>query len=847
MSPNLEPEPDQDLQMRKPLLVGDDDAPVEQPVMGGEETKPVDEERTGRRAEAADEGEEGAPAGPAWQGVLFAALPVLICLLGAGRETWSKGCAAALMGLVMLAFPPRRRLPPFVTFCFVAALVAPLSALLPSDIQFLLPEWRTRLVNDWGVELSTTVSPQAGIALEMWMYFALCVAMLFWSLARGFSTDQKRVMLFVLALGGAVVCLVSLAEVWKWIQIPWWPRNKLEWGEGFGPFANRNHISSLAAITAVLCAAGAYDVHRRKRLTWPWFVGGFVIAVIVVFSNSSRAGLALLFAGFTLWLGTSAMGRGFFKKMTVTISVVLIISTLLIVSSGGLSSRMSKQPIEESIESDGRLIVFANTLDMITQSPWLGVGLGNFEGVYPQFQEALRVKYRTLHPESDFLWVISEGGLLTFVPCALILVWLFRATGPWFKGSKSRRRSSRDDRRLRNAAAIGVILAVLHGLVDVPSHGLGYWAWVVILAGIALRPRELKDSAGWSTAGVVMLGGVAAIALGAGWLMVADGRPVMPGSSSAQMLRLRANRSAVSGALADALLSFNRAIELNPMDYRLYHERAQVRLRMGHPAAEVLEDFSRSRALQSNDPVATYQEGVIWLSVRPEFALIPWRLLLARSPDYYAGMLQYANSYPQLREPLWLLANTAELKLAYLNWVSTPEDFERCLQSILTAKADLGGIESAQRSNVFRKWYQLGNKEALIAALETNPQWRESGWQILAEHYAANSDFQKACALAGSYLPSLNRAARVSNPDVQALERAMLYNPADPRLGIDLFQAQKNQGDVDGAIRTLEKVLKIPGAPIYVKQEIAALYLKKEDYRRAWEYLRDAMAEVRKP
>ena len=69
----------------------------------------------------------------------------------------------------------------------------------------------------------------------------------------------------------------------------------------------------------------------------------------------------------------------------------------------------------------------------------------------------------------------------------------------------------------------------------------------------------------------------------------------------------------------------------------------------------------------------------------------------------------------------------------------------------------------------------------------------------------------------------------------------MLYNPTDARCGIELFQAQKTQGDLDGALRTLEKVVTFQNAPPYVRQEIATLYMMKQDFRRAWESLREAM------
>ena len=86
-----------------------------------------------------------------------------------------------------------------------------------------------------------------------------------------------------------------------------------------------------------------------------------------------------------------------------------------------------------------------------------------------------------------------------------------------------------------------------------------------------------------------------------------------------------------------------------------------------------------------------------------------------------------------------------------------------------------------------------------------------------------------------------NRPVPGTSTDVQALERAFLFNPLDARLGIDLFQAYKNRNELDQAIRTLEKVRNTPNPPAYLHQEMAAIYMAKEDFRRAWESFSQAM------
>jgi hypothetical protein len=323
---------------------------------------------------------------------------------------------------------------------------------------------------------------------------------------------------------------------------------------------------------------------------------------------------------------------------------------------------------------------------------------------------------------------------------------------------------------------------------------------------------------------------------------------VLPGASSAEALRNRSTKLADSGAPASALPLMDEAIAMAPLDFRFYYERACIRLYLGQPKEDALLDFSRARLIDPKFALTCYTEGVFWLNFDPQYALVAWRELLRRYPEgaggdygYYRQMLIHAYQHPELREQIWTLATSTELKFYFLEGVQTRDEFDRCLRSLLEQQPDLKSLEPEQRERLFGFWYQHGDKAALISALETNRKWRDDGWRILAEHYALNSDFQRACQTAIPYLPSVIRTTPGTSTDIPTLERAVLYNPTDVRRGIDLFQAQKSHGDIDGALRTLEKVAAFANAPAYVRQEIATLYMMKQDFRRAWESLREAM------
>ncbi|MCF7786582.1 MAG: O-antigen ligase family protein [Prosthecobacter sp.] len=832
-----------------------EEAAKQLPLLAGDEVDEVDSPHRMADAQEDDFEDDGTTAqersydipGPAWHGYVFAALPIVACMFGAGRETWSKGFITLLLALILIFFASKRKLPPIALFALLGALLAPLLSFLPANWLFKSPAWQTALVQDWDIHLSKTLTPQAAVTMEAWLFFATCCAWLAWCLTRGFSDRQRRAMIQVLTFGGVLLCLLSIFEGTKSITIPWWPRNPNEWGNAFGPFANRNHISSIAAMTCVLCASTGFDAHRRKSRLWIPCLLGFIPPVICLYMNSSRAGLILLFLGMTTWFGTIAMQRGFFKKLAVSTSLIFIISTLLVMSGGNVSKRLSEGGIAHFASDNGRSSLFVECLKMTLDSPWTGIGLGNFAAVFPQFSSLSATRFRFLHPESDLLWLLAEGGLLTVLPALLLLFWIFLSTGPWY-GKKKKRKSGMQDRRLRNAAAIVFGLGVIHGLGDVPNHGLGYALFMALLAGIAIRPRRLPSAAGMPQRLAFLLAGVMLLALGTAWTAVALGHPVLPGTSAAEVLRSRAGKLADSGSPAGALPLMNQAIEMAPMDFRYYYERACLRLRLGQPKEDALLDFSRSRALDPTYALTCYTEGLVWLDYDPHYAVVGWREFLRRYPEaapgdhgYFRGLLGYSYHYPELREPLWTLATTSELKFEFLRTVQTRDEFERCLRSLLAQQPDLRGLDPTHRENLFSMWYQYGDQVALLTALESNRKWRDDGWRILAEHYARNSDFQRACQTAIPYLPSVIRTPPGTSTDIPALERALLYNPTDAGRGIALFQAQKAQGDVDGALRTLEKVSTFPNAPAYIRQEIATLYMTKQDFRRAWENLREAM------
>ena len=782
---------------------------------------------------------------PSWTALCAAVIVIIVLLFAGGTSNLGRAIAGITVGVFMIVAPIQRRLPLLTIICLMAMLTVPLIGLLPAEWLGPLPAWRSALVENWSIELPSTISPQSRCTLESWLILVIGLGWLWSCLSRNYSAADRRGMLRVIAVGGVVICSLTLAQRFNFITIPIWPNSGANQSSVFGPFPNRNIISSLAALIAVLCAASAYDSYRQRLRTWFLFGIAIIVPSAIIVSNTSRGGMILLVLGLVGWLSTASMRRGFFKKVALSSSVILAVATVLLSYSGTLSERMRKEKSTLGFADNNRIEVYQHTFALIASNPWLGVGLGNFPEVFTVVNAEDQPYVQTTHPESDWWWLVAEGGLLLGIPFALVLFWLGTSTGPWTGGPEDSRRR-RQDRRLRNAAGLCLFLGIAHGVVDIPNHNLGYGLLSCLFAGIAVRPRALSTPAGPILRTTCRIAGLAILVTGIGWAEMAMDRPVIPGKTSAVMLQGNAKTLANSSRELEALKVASDAIKEAPLLGMNYFLRAQILLRLGHPSAEAMADFAKARALYPHYVYICMDEAEAWLRHDPSMAVIPWRQALVRAPQIpttewgiYDQMLNAAAPYPALEAELWSLATTPGLKLIYLLHASAGPQWEKALSALLLQQPKLDGLEPIERSRLFQAWRQRGDRDQLLAALEQNSVWKQDAWQLLAAEYASRSRFKEAWAVIAKFAVRPQLPTVSPTVDVEALERTALFNPTDPVRQIDLFFAQRATQRYVEARRTLEKTLGMPNAPEYLKLELADLYALQDDYRRAWEIARE--------
>src|SRR5205814_139633 len=140
------------------------------------------------------------------------------------------------------------------------------------------------------------------------------------------------------------------------------------------------------------------------------------------------------------------------------VSFLLILVSVLLFAGGPTLERFH---LQKFAGSDFGWLIFQDAWQLIRSSPWVGLGLGNFESVFAIFRDASHGTSRSLHPESDWFWVLSEMGWLAIPLVILGALLLIRRVAPLEVGT---------NQRFRLAALIGALMFALHGLVDVSGH-----------------------------------------------------------------------------------------------------------------------------------------------------------------------------------------------------------------------------------------------------------------------------------------------------------------------------------------------------------------------------------------
>lgn len=758
-----------------------------------------------------------------WRNFVLPALPALACFLGGATQKWSEGIVVAIFGLILLVDPPRRSLGLPLNLILFAFFACAATAFLPAS-WFAPPVWRQALDTDFGVRLSDTVTPQPWITLGCMISFLAALSWLYYLSALDLELRAVRAQLRTFATGIVLLALLCLALYYAKAALPFWHNER-----GFGPFPNRNQTGNLFGLTAIIVLACGQDDIRHGRKRWIAWLFALAILVAAVVLNFSRAGVLLLIAGSTLWLGSFALRRSSTARIALGLSALLVLLSAMLLFGGPTIERFNLRGTGGSILADFRVLIFQDTFHLIRASPWCGIGLGNFDEVFAVFRDVSLTGARVLHPESDWLWLWSELGWPAILLAVAGLAIMIRRVFPLQEGT---------NQRFRVAALIAALLFALHGLVDVSGHRVGTaFAGLFFLALALKRPVQLRSSS--VVAYLFRLIGLILLVAGVAWVFATRYEKALPGAVGVENEMRLASAASSGRNFNETIDRTTRALTWAPLKWQLYFSRALGKVGARRPLADALDDFRRARFLEPNAYEVPYQEGIAWLGAQPSYTVTAWREALRRAGpargEVFGRMLALAARHnPRVHERLEEFGMAHhDLALIFLEQAGGAR-FMSAVQRFLAHDPRLETFSAEEKRKFFQTWADRGDVAALVQTVETHPEWMGDAWRGVAKQYAVRNDFRAALELFRRHGGSPPLPQVTEGSSIELLRQALHADPDNFGIGFQLYQAQMRQGQIDEALMTVRHFTELPRCPRYFHFLESEAWAAKENWERAW-------------
>ena len=331
-----------------------------------------------------------------------------------------------------------------------------------------------------------------------------------------------------IAVGGGLVACIGIVQ-YLGLGLLWIPSA----GMPSATLGYRN-FAAMAILLALPAGLFLFSDSETERSSWLWGVCCTAMLVFLVYTRTRGAWLGLGLAG----LVTAAGSRFIRSPGTESIQdwwshrrgVIAVGAGLVVVFSalppkmgdiGIVRQRPEKTGIGQTMASvltpqgdKDRLTLWGHTWEMIQDRPLVGVGIGNWQFVYPLYDAGQTIDTSALprRPHNDYLWIWSELGL----PGILVHVWILCLAV--YQATRLAARA-RDSRRYRLALCLGLAVLAIAGdaVFSFPRERITpsvyLWSTLAFLAVLGKDHCRSSGSRGLALAGAIPLGGLLLAAL----------------------------------------------------------------------------------------------------------------------------------------------------------------------------------------------------------------------------------------------------------------------------------------------------------------------------------------------
>ncbi|MCR4303098.1 MAG: Wzy polymerase domain-containing protein [Gallionella sp.] len=348
----------------------------------------------------------------------------------------------------------------------------------------------------------------------LYLLFAVLLMLLGAWLRECFGMEKlAQVLAIFLLIGAEISALIGVMQHYRWDT----PLNgvivsKISSGV-YGNLAQPNHFANY--ISLGLISLGLLYQHRRLKTAYVALLAAPLLFVLTLSGSRSSWLYLLLMAGLAWWWARRDAGQRPLLRYSLLLIAGFGLMHLIVqlpFMAGADSSINTMQRLFGDGASGGiRLYLWRESWLMFTQSPWLGVGFGQFAWHHFQLLPVLQQGnvvglYNNAH--NLIFHLAAETGV------AGLLV-LLVSLGVWLHGL---RRATLDPAHWWGYAALGVL--AIHSLLEYPLWYAYFVAVAAILLGALEETRyslELRKVGRMSMAAILMLGLVLLVQLFTGY------------------------------------------------------------------------------------------------------------------------------------------------------------------------------------------------------------------------------------------------------------------------------------------------------------------------------------------
>ncbi len=746
----------------------------------------------------------------------------LLVILGGSHHAAVLGLALILSGMALVIHPPSRGLGKLGDFGVLGLLACLLLAFFP---QFYWPtaDWRVDAIESLGLELPSSLSVQPWISFEAWLMAVAGFAWLYAALQWKVNLPGRRWLFFWLSILLSVIAGIVVRGNLVDARYP-----GAEEAGVFSFFPSPAQTANLLLLGGIVTFAYAMEGVRTRNLLPLVGVPASALCFVGLFLVGSPLLALLYFVGNGIWLLVNLRVRFWPKPFKIGLPLAIIAFSLALVTSDRAIEHISSFASSDSQLYQGdHLKIFQDTTKLVLDAPLSGFGLGSFSAVFPQYREASTSYLPILHPQSDFLWLASEGGMLAIGFLIVFLIgYALRCRGIT-EGSGA---------TYRLFALVAVVIFLLHGLFDVSGHRPGTVYFAILFAALALptrdRPKISLPIAFWRIPSVTL------IAFGLVW--IGAGVFNLPWHSSVRIAsyqkEIHSHVSPLDHIAASSVI--NDWLALNPFDWRAYFQRAELILSGGGDQEEAAADFARARFVEPILGVVSYEEGIAWLPINPIRAIPVWRETFLREMEdmdsAFDRMLEQAVSL-EMREKM---ARLSEINPHFRARFLSSLQEEPLISEIsyeLSKDPLLGGFDQGQRSRIVENWIKNGDLSSANAFLSEYGESLMNSWWLRSLSLYKQANLKEAVDLIRKNidmpsLPEMQKNAVSSKWHLRELTG--VTNQIERAVALSYVYLE--QGDYGKALPIIEKLLDGDNpAPNLYYWRGECLY-RLQDYGESW-------------